>query len=531
MTNFPLGPKILKPSKPRDWYLDLIVVAPQGVALERTGEVHPRNTLPAIVAVEEKSLVIVQAADRMLRELDEVFRDHPDWNYQLKPTYPRGQGGKGSRITATAVRWFGWRDADHKPHNSKNRYHFVIDPTPFCAARINDLVDLPGATELERLYLWGSLLRNWLLTQRLPPSATAGSLGATLLRSPLWFADSRKVPKATNARLRPFLPGNHYRLYTDELKAHNAIKLDMRSAHHQIAAEVNLPHADTFVIRGKRPFDNDGTEGTLSIWSPATTRRFRSLMDSHHGFLYARVNVPHIPRGAVVHPIMEHPGPQDVGLWTTAIPHLHNRGVIIEGIYWSASTPELDTTMNQYARFALRTIHDVDPMLRPTVKRILLSAYGIRAAKPSRMERGVRLSDKGETGAYPIAGSTLPVKRLRLDHDVESLLAHVAHRAMIEEGLRVQVIEQAQALQALGHRILAIYVDAIMVDADGRTLPLLPTPWKDVEPLTNLRFLTETGTAYMSDEEDRLPGIPRERREFVERVRAMQNHWPRRNGN
>lgn len=524
MSHFPLGDKIVKPARPRGWYLDLMVVAPQGVALERTGEVHPREELSAIVAAEPKSLVIVQAADRMLWELHQVFRGDPDWNYQLKPVHPRGNGRKGHRITATVVRHFGWKHnrGDHGKGRAGNHYHLCIDPTPLCAARIDELVDLPGATELEKLYLWGSLLRNWLLTQRLPPAPSAGALGATLTRSPLWFTDSRKVPRATNARLRPFLPGNHHRLYTDQVKSHNGVKLDMSAAHHQVAASIPLPSANTFVIRGHKPHVTDGTEGTPPPWCTATSRMFRSLLDSHHGFLFARVTVPTRPRGTILHPTLETPGPQDAGLWTTAIPHLLDRGLVIEAIYWTASTPQVDPAVNSYARFALRTISETDPLLRPTVKRILLSAYGIKAAIPNRMERGVRLSDKGETGAYPAGSGVLPVKRLRMDHEIEPLLAHVAHRAMIEEGLRVRVIEQAQFLQAAGHRVLCIYADAIIVESTGHTLPLLPDPWKSAEPLTGLRFLADNGTAYTATEESRLPGIPRERREFVDRLRAIR---------
>lgn len=518
MSGYPLGPKIVKPARPREWYLDLVIVAPTGVLVERTGEVLPRDRLAEIAAREPKSLFVTQSADRMLYELHQVYQSDPTWDYQVKPTHTKGTGGKAKRVTATVVRHFGWKN---QGKGRERRYHLCLDPSPFCAATIDELIDQPG-DELLRLFIWAKLLRDWIIAQNLPPSLSAGALGAALLRSPLWFTDSRKVPRATNARLRPFLPGNHYRLYTDELTRHQAVKLDMTAAHHQVAAHLPLPHANTFVLRGNKPqLDTDGTEGTPPDWCGVTSRKYRTVIDSHHGFIFARVIVPHVPRGAVVHPVMECSGRQDVGLWTTALPHLLDAGLVIEAIYWTASTPETDPALNQYARFALRAISEVDPLLRPTVKRVLLAAYGIKASTPSRMERGVRLSDHGESGAYPAGSGVLPVKRIRLSTEVEPLLAHVAHRAMIEEGLRVRVIEQAQNLQRTGHRVLAIYADALMVEANGRTLPLLPDPWKSAEPLTDLRFLTDTGTAYTSREETRMPGVPRERRQFVERLRHM----------
>jgi hypothetical protein len=522
MSGFPLKLRLIKESKSQGKFMDVIVVGEDQVILEATGEVHPRSDLPAIVAGQPPSLVIAQGAERVLLELHQVFQDDPSWNYTVKPIHPKGNGHHGSRITGTVVRSFGWKVKHGHGKRDTTRYHVAIDPFPFCAGRISELITIPGLTETSALYLWGTLLRDWLQAQDLPVSPSAGAIAAHLIRSPLWWEPARKVPRATNARLRPFLPGNHYRLYTELRRSHQAVKLDMSSAHHRVAASLPLPSADSFVIRGHIPRDTGGTGGTVSPWCSATSRRFRVLTDSHHGFLYVRATVPHKPAGGIHHPIFDTPGRQDIGVWTTALPHLVAQGLVIEGVHWAATTPQLDTALNAYAQWCLAELDAIgDHPLRPTVKRILLAGYGIKAATANRMERGVLHSDTGETGAYPAGPGVLPVKRLRLDTETEPLLVHVAHRAMIEEGLRVLMIEEAQALETAGFRVLCIYADALMVETRGETLPMMVGPWKPPEPLTNLRFMADNGTAYVAEEEERLPGISREDRDFLDRLRRL----------
>src|SRR5947209_4466004 len=112
------------------------------------------------------------------------------------------------------------------------------------------------------------------------------------------------------------------------------------------------------------------------------------------------------------------------------------------------------------------------------------------------------------------------VKAKRQNHEVESSIANVIHRGMIEAAVRREALWFARFLTEVdGHDILAIYADALFVRDSGRPLRLLPPPWRLSGTLKHLRF--HSATTFTSDRLNRLPGVPQTAREAFLRQREL----------
>jgi hypothetical protein len=74
---------------------------------------------------------------------------------------------------------------------------------------------------------------------------------------------------------------------------------------------------------------------------------------------------------------------------------------------------------------------------------------------------------------------------------------------MIQAETRRNVIETARYLELSGCKVLALYADSIVVDAESQ-LPFLSPEWRIKTPLTNLFFYDSVSWA--ADEDERLPG-------------------------
>lgn len=519
----PDEPRTVKPRQPTGQrWLPLIVAHrdSRSIFCEMTGEVYGWDEAPTLFRRHPPSVVIVVDAAQLLAELELAYAHDAHWQYRVAPVkrerYNIDPERVRRRIVATTVNYFGWQGATRASgkSNRKGHWHYPVDPALFCAAPVRDLL---GGTAPSDLLAWGRDLREWCNANELHPSPTAGGLAGQLLRDPRWYPQARrKVPRATNARARAILPGNHYRLYWPLHKSVNATYLDMSASHHQMASWLDFPCANGLFARGDfRTTDTTETPVPRDrLWAPKGTPVYNRVLQSY-GLLRLQVNVPAIKADRFPPPFMETAGRRKMFVYSNELPLIRALGGEIEGIVAAWVSFQRDTGLNQFAQWALTEIATMDPVRKRWAKTVLLAVYGNLAAKSRAVEYGYRNATAGIPREYPAGPTVIQAQAYLAEREQEVPTVNVIHRGMIEAEQRRVVLDMARDLTEQGHAVLALYADAIMVKA-GRALPLLPPPWRIDAHLTRLKFATPT--AFTSVERTKLPGIARDDAERWSRI-------------
>lgn len=524
-------PRTVKPRKDDSKWLPLIVIGKDEVLLERTGELHPRLTLRDLIIRERPSIVIAQGVAEMVASLTQEFARSEDWQYRVTPTrreIHRPGARRNPVVVDTLVNYFGFRGELRASGKSRKpgRWFYPVDPFVFVRVGLSAM-HTGTCPEIVHMLTWGIDLRAFCAANGLTITPTGGGLAGQLLRDPRFYPQARrKVPRKTNAAIRDHLPGNFYRLYVNpDVVIPRAVYLDMASAHHHVAARTTFPHADRLMRRG----DWDSTDPTDTTvphgrpqWEPGT-RGFTELLLGSHGLLRMRLRVPAVPDGFPL-PCMEREGVRSAYVYTNEIPYLLSMGCSIEGIDAAWTAFQRDHGLNRYARWALSEIEAMPPERKRWAKPVLLSAYGILAAKPKLMEMGHRISKSGRIVELPAGKLTLSAHMKRLGIR-EVPVANVVQRGMIEAGTRLASIQLARAMRAEGRRVLSIYADAVFLEDNG-PMPFLSHPWTVKAYLTNLIF--HNPTSFTSAEVSKLPGIPREGMERARRLAVLREAKRRR---
>lgn len=516
MASRPAPPdRIVKPRRRHSPHLPIIAVADGRAFVERTGEIV-ENDLPGLCLREPSSIWACQSAGYIVRDLDEHFKSNLRWQFRATPVererYRPNREKSRVVIRETVISFFGFQSPGKK---KAGHYHYPIDPVPFVRKTIREIWG-HELDKLQALFEWGCDVREFLVEQELKLSPTSGGIAGQLLRDPRFYPDPRrKVPKATNAKARPTLPGNYYKLCDaepDQLYA--AAYLDQKSAHHSIAQGLPFPCANT--LRGRGYFRTL----TDRPWTRSKSPRFAREL-SRPGLFYGRINVPPELPGQHPPPFLEGGGSRLAYWYSNELSEIRARRGEVEYLIaaWTSDNPE--TGLNRYAAWSTDTLRGVSSVRRGWLKPTLLSTYGILAARPKPLEFGYRQAKSGLEKSYPIGSGLIPVIARRTSHDVEMPTANVIHRGMIEAETRLRSLKLARELCASGIRILAVYADSVIVEVkrNGKTaLPLLPDGWAIESYLTGLRFIT--ATAFTSSEMTRLPGVPKEarNRERISRI-------------
>lgn len=525
----PETPLSVKPRKNSEQYLPIIAVCQEedSVLVESTGSLHSLAELPALLVSHPGAMVVSTNGARLLLYLERQYRDTPRWQYRVAPDRRdvRHTNGRrpGSRVAGTVVHFFGW-----SPLNKRTRghYHYPVDPTVFCHQSISELV--PGnAPTVVKLIRWGQDVRDWCRTYRLKITPTGGGLAGQLLRDPRWFPEARrKVPRATNDVARVRLPGNHYRLYAEEFTPYNATYLDMRSAHHNIAATLPFPDPNTLMARGH--FHVTGDTGVtvpgVTPWVVNGTRAYERVL-TMHGLIFAKLTVPPVATAMFPPPYMERPGERMAWVFTNELPLIRALGGVVDWVAAGWLSPHTSSGLNQYARWAMRELDEVTASRKAWLKPSLLATYGILAARPAQMEFGFRTAKRGEPRQYPAGSGMIKAVAVVGQGEREMPTANVVYRGMIEAQQRVESLTMARHLADLGHRVLAVYADSVFIETGG-ALPLLSHPWQLEQELTELEFLSSS--SFTSRQLTRLPGIPREgltRLRLIEERRHRLEQW------
>lgn len=503
----PNEPRTVKPRRPtpKPW-LPILACDRQtrSAFCESTGEVYGWDDIPGLVRAHPSLIVVAPNAAHLVTELEEVFGGTERWQYRVTPVKREAYNPdptRRRRITHNViVNYFGWSGPDKK----RGHWHYPLDPVVFSLTPLRELL---GGTDPHSLLTWAQDVREWCTANNLHPSPTAGGLGGQLLRDPRWYPEPRrKVPRATNARARSVLPGNHYRLYWPEGKTVDASCIDMSSAHHVMASQIKFPCANTLYARGNfRTTETPETpplDRTL-IWARPNTSRYNALLQSY-GLLRVWLRSPALKPMQFPLPYMEQMGVRLAWVHTNELPLIHSLGGIIEGIDAAWVSHEQDTGLNQYAVWALTETATMTPRRKQWCKTVLLSTYGNLAAKARAAEYGYRNAQSGIPREYP-AGPNILHAYAHLDNlETEIGTVNVIHRGMIEAEQRRVVLDMARDLHEQGHTVLSLYADAILIKSD-RALAFLPSPWRLDGYLTRLRFVN--ATSFVSEERTKLPGV------------------------
>ena len=509
---------IVKPRTPYDEQRRIIAVGREGVWTEIHGEVFPREGLPHLLVTHPKSILAVENAPALLKWLNQVFEDNDAWNWRVTPierkVYRQHKRNRPTQTVDAVVNYFGFHYG-----RGKSNYHYPIDTLTF----------LPGAkgatvsNRLAELVPWAIDVREFCRENGLKIGSTSGGLAGQLLRDPRFFpTPRRKIPKATNARAREHLPGNHYELLVPENTTHqNALYLDMKSAHHYAASKVTFPDPNRMYGRGH--FRNPPTEVSGEPWAKHGTMKFRNIMRTH-GLLLLRVEIPNHflqTKDVFLPPFLRKPGGSAlVYVYSNELPMLEFFRVPVSGIEaaWTASTCSGD--LNSYASWASAQASTMDPKRKAWAKPTLLAAYGLLAARPRAREFGYRRANSGVPTTYMTAGGPLDVQALRTSRELESPVVNVILRGMIEAEVRKEVLNLATELKAHGAQVLALYADSVIVSSDS-PLPLLPEPWEVKTELTRLTFFNPV--SFSADQMTKLPGIPQSHVDHVLSTRRRED--------
>lgn len=506
-------PRSVKPQEGKPKWLPIMAIDFETMTYlsERTGEIAPLSDAPDLFIREPSSLVVATNVAELVAILEDGYGGHPDWQYRVTPMRReiRRPGARRTPVVFdTVVNYFGLRGEMRASGKSRKpgHWHYPIDPFVFSRVGLRSLTgDDPL---LIRLLRWGQDLREFCQTQGIAVSPTGGGIAGQLLRHPRFYPVARrKVPRKTNEQARDHLPGNYYRLYADErTPIPRATYLDMSSAHHHVALGLAFPHADRLLRRGDWS-TTDATDTTVSRgpahWTPGTPA-FRNLITKSMGLLRVRLRVPALPPTRFPLPCMETEGVRTAYIYTNEIPYIYALGCGIEGIDAAWVSFQRDQGLNRYAAWCLAELATMTPARRAWAKPVLLSSYGVLAARPKMMEMGHRQAEGGTLTELPAGKRTLMAYMKKLGVR-ETPVANVVQRGMVEAATRIASLQMATDMTALGHRVLSIYADAVFIEPIA-ALPLLPAPWKVEGELTNLRFLD--AVSFESDQIRRRPGVP-----------------------
>ena len=509
----PHAPRRIVTPRHRAYKVLPVVAIHKGDCISESGEVQLASDLVANLREYPPTLFCKLGAADFLAELNSVYllRTPHTWQWRAS-SHERAMNApngivQAARVT-TAIHFFGWKGGN---------YHKIIDPITMYGHRLDTIwpdevtvVDDPDWRTLVKLLRWGVTLRDFCQQNNLDIRPTLGSIGAQFLTDQRFYPSRRrKVPAPINERTRENLPGNHYFLNVEPSPSNNftAHYLDQHRAHHYHAQHTALPDSNHCYAYG--------CFRDLSIVA------FERPDPDFHGLYCLDLSAP------------KHGVPFDwigdrlerVFVYSNELTHLLDTGYSVNGVRAAWGSLKRDTGLSQYATWAASQLnsHNDAPWLKP----LLLSTYGTLATRPLNGEAIFRLANGGEATRIRTGKRELNGKMVQNPRKLEPRTSYVLQRGMIEAACRSESVGLAQWLTHTGHRVLAIYADAVMVECDDdKTLPSLPLPWRYKRTLNHLQFINHQ--AFMSDGMTKLPGVSREA--FLYRQKTMPGHAPRRMG-
>lgn len=477
-----------------------------GTYCDENGEVGNLADLFSLLRKMPMSLIVCNDSAEFLTQMHEKWSFDPQWQFRITPILrdlyqPKLPKGRGTKLHTMAVNFFGWSDPNKKntggrSGKKKNHYHLIIDPCTFSSYKLHD----DGEYEtLPQLLSWGLSIKEFCVIEGIRLKPTQGGTARQFLQDDRFYPEPRrKVPRATNDKVRGFLPGNFYEERGRHL-IYDGLYIDQSKAHHYHSLNCTFPHPDSLYAYGC--FHKMESDWRLR----ARPKRVKSFLDGFHGVIYGRLRYEQRPYRWVPEYLSPERIQHPVGWFTCERDMLWSLGVEIIDIIGAWGSREIDTGLNQFAEWSLKRLGNNPPAW---MKTLLLSTYGSLACKPRAVEFGFAKAVKGNPRKFRTNSGEFTATMLSPKTAGEPSTNNVLHRGIIEAATRTESLMFANYLQSKGVHVLCIYADAVIIEKPRGELPLIPDPWRIKTTLTNLRFLSSN--AFQADEMTKIPGGDRQ---------------------
>lgn len=459
-----------------------------------------KGDIPRYVREAEPTVFITVDPSSFLAQLQETYALDPEWRYTLTRSQQEIQGMGMSRVK---IRTFGFR-------TGHPRLHQCWDPRAMSPTPMHKFID--GEVTHESLLSWATDVRAWAQANDLDLRNAFAGYAAQLLRDKRFYPEPRrKVPRITNEKARPSLPGNLVNIYVPPgPRAYNVTSIDQRSAHHRIVQSLPLPDANTLWARG----EFGDPENVTDFWAERNTPAYLRTV-SQPGLVYVGMHSRRTLKREYRLPVQDYHGYQRTFLYTNMIPFVERNGSHIDGIYaaWTSST--VDDGLPRYGAWAQAEIESAPPRRKQWLKPLLHSTYGLLAARPRPLEIGHSQARGGKHEHFLLGPRQFDVRMTQLPN-WQPVIANVIQRGMIEAETQIRSLTMAQELTAAGCDVLHIHTDGLHVQGQ---LPLLPDDWA-INGLTRVTYIDRV--SWIAQERTCLPGREgKERLELIEHYHTM----------
>lgn len=478
-----------------------------GVGLTENGEVV--KNLPLFAYNSEPHLWITWEPIEVARAMRDFFGKHP-WfclggtdAVDPDPVTVASQTGNPKGHICT----FGFhsRHGGDAPDRRKSARHVILYPTRMMSdkKKARELV----SNDHRSLQRFLSDVREWCKGQDIPLNKTLAGIGSSLIRDPRFWPEGRgKVPRQTNERIRPYLPGVHNELYVPANTIHDTvIALDQRRAYHTIAQEIPTPDPSTLFARGRF-----NTPDTHKIWTEPG-RPVYERITKQPGLLAVRGVSRPTRTGETRLPAIDFTGSKTVFLWSNELALAKRQGFVVEGLTAAWTSNEPDMGLPKYGRWALEQINGSSDYRRQWLKPTLHSTYGLFGAKPRTLHLVEHNGTTDEMVTWYFRGYRFEF-HLRVMEDTLPQFANSAMLGVLQAEVRSRTLTLATDLTETGATVLHTHADGLHIVADQ--LPLIDVFTNDrwtADTLTHLAYADRV--SYVCEEKMVLPGRSRTQRE------------------
>lgn len=514
-------PLVVKPRK-RGFVHHPIISVIGDIGVTEQGEII-RN-LPLFAYNSEAHLWVTLSPTDLARTMRDYFGIYAIINGVKLPEYPwfclgasnsvdpdpsfRQLGPPKGRITS-----FGFHSKYANAPKRKTSRHIICHPSTMLGnrKRAHELVENNHGS-LQKLM---QDIRSWCEEQNLPMGKTLSGIGSALLRDErFWSYDRGRVPRATNERIRPYLPAVHNELYGDVHKSYDkVVSLDQRRAYHTIAQEVPTPDPTTLFARGY--FQNPEKS---KIWALPGKPVYNRTVNQPGLLAVKGVSRP-TRQGEVRLPALDFQGTKVIYLWSNELELARQQGFSVEGLTAAWTSRDSDRGLPLYGKWAIDQINKSSPYRQKWIKPTLHSTYGLLGSRPRTMQFLEHNGQGQDIVIWYFAGYKFEFHKRELE-DWLPEFANAAMLGVLQAEVRNRTLTLATLLQGQGASILHTHADGIHLVMDQLPLDVSfsGTRWT-VDQLTRLRY--EDKVSYVSNEKFCLPGRDTKQRIEVRRRYAQ----------